>query len=63
MAGHYSQPAAFPLLLTGTGQQEPPQPGAFQEENLGPIMIRLRTIHDDLGSPFDRGIFFRGGFR
>jgi hypothetical protein len=59
MAGHYSQPATFPLLLTGTGQQEPPQPGAFQEANLGPIMIRLRTIHNDSGSPFDRGIFSR----
>ena len=63
MAGHYSPPAAFPLLLTPSGQQEPPPPGVFQEINLGPIMIRLRTISDDLGSPFDRGIFFRGGFR
>jgi hypothetical protein len=63
MAGHYSQPAVFPLLLTPSGQQEPPPPGVFQEENLGPILIRLRTIHDDLGSPFDRGIPFRGGFR
>jgi hypothetical protein len=59
MAGHYSQPATFPLLLTGTGQQEPPLPGAFQEVNLGPIMIRLRTIHNDSGLPFDRGIFSR----
>jgi len=62
-AGHYSQPATFPLLLSPTGQQEPPLPGVFREEDLGPIMIRLRTIHDDLGSPVDRGIFFRGIFR
>jgi hypothetical protein len=63
MAGHYSQPAAFSLLLSPYGQQEPPPPGVFQEVNLGPIMIRLRTIHEDLGSPFDRGILFRGPFR
>jgi hypothetical protein len=63
MAGHFSPPAAFPLLLTPTGQQEPPPPGDFQEENLGPIMIRLRTIQQDMGSPFDRGIFFRAPYR
>jgi len=63
MAGHFSRPAAFPLLLTGTGPQEPPRPGVFQEANLGPIMIRLRTIQDDLGPAFDHGIFFRGIFR
>ena len=63
MAGHFSLPAAFPVLLTPTGQQEPPPPGDFQEDNLGPIMIRLRTIQNDLGSPFDRGIFFREPFR
>jgi len=63
MAGHFSLPAAFPVLLTPTGQQEPPPPGDFQEDNLGPILIRLRTIQNDLGSPFDRGIFFREPFR
>jgi hypothetical protein len=58
-AGHFSQPAVFSLLLTGTGQQEPPPPGVYREVNLGPIMIRLRTIYEDMGSPFDRGLFFR----
>ncbi len=58
-AGHYSAPAAFPLLLSGTSVQAPPPPGVFQEVDLGPIMIQLRTIRDD-GGPFDRGIFFRG---
>jgi len=58
-AGHYSEPAIFPLLLSGTSLQEPPPPGVFQEVSLGPIMIQLRTIRDD-GGPFDRGLFFRG---
>ena len=60
MAGHFSPPAAFPLQLTGTDRQEPPPDGEFAETNLGPIMIRLRPIHNDLGPPFDRGFFFRG---
>jgi len=63
MAGHYSEPASFSLLLTPAGQQDPPPPGFFEEVNLGPIMIRLRTLHEDMGLPFDRGIFFRGPFR
>jgi len=58
-AGHYSAPATFPLLLSGTSVQDPPPPGVFQEVDLGPIMIQLRTIRDGDG-PFDRGIFFRG---
>lgn len=63
MAGHFSQPAVFPLLLTTTGQQEPPPSGIFQEVNLGPIMVRLRTIQEDMIPSFNRGIFFREGAR
>lgn len=63
MAGHFSPPAAFPLLLAAADPQEPPPDGEFDETNLGPIMIRLRPIHNDLGPPFDRGFFFRGIFR
>lgn len=62
-AGHFSEPAVFSLLLAGAGRQDPPPPGLFPETDLGPIMIRLRTIHDDMESPFDRGLFFRGGPR
>ncbi len=54
-AGHYSEPSTFPLLLRSTSVQEPPPPGIFQEVNLGPIMIQLRSIHDDGGPIFDRG--------
>lgn len=63
MAGHFSQPAIFPLLITAAGPQEPPPPGDFQEVNLGPILIRLRTLQEDMGGPFNRGIFFREGVR
>jgi hypothetical protein len=63
MAGHFSPPAAFPLQLTGSDRQEPPSGGEFEETNLGPIMIRLRSIHNDMGPPFDRGLFLRGIFR
>ena len=63
MAGHFSPPAAFSLLLSPTGQNQPPPPEAFPEVNLGPIMIRLRTIQQDMIPPFDRGIFFRDGSR
>lgn len=60
-AGHYSQPVTFPLLLSATAQQqETPVSGVFQEASLGPIMIQLRTIRDDGGPGFERGIFFRG---
>ena len=30
--------------------QEPPPPGVFPEQYLGPIMITLRSFHDDQGS-------------
>ncbi len=41
MAGHFSEPAIFPLSIHSRFVQEPPPPGTFQERNLGPIMIRL----------------------
>ncbi len=39
--GHYSQAAVFPLSFAGTYEQEPPPPGAFNEQNLGPILVTL----------------------
>ena len=48
--GHLSQPATFPLEFNRRYAQEPPSPGVFPEQYLGPIMITLRSFHDDQGS-------------
>jgi hypothetical protein len=58
-AGHYSQPALFPLLLSATSQQEPPPSGVFKEADLGPIMIHLRSIQDGDEPGSHGGVFFR----
>ncbi len=47
--GNYSQPAIFPLSFNNRYRQEPPPPGVFEENNLGPIMIQLRTIENGDG--------------
>ncbi len=52
-AGQFSKPLEFPLSINSLYAQEPPPPGVFQENNLGPIMIQLRTVGDD-----DRPGFF-----
>ena len=57
-AGHYSQPANFPLLFSATSQQEPPPSGVFKEADLGPIMIHLRSIQDGDEPGTSRGIFY-----
>jgi len=49
-AGHLSKAVTFPLEFNGRYIQEPPPPGVFPEQNLGPIMITLRSFHDDQGS-------------
>jgi hypothetical protein len=46
-AGQFSEPAKFPLSINSRYAQEPPPEGVFQENNLGPIMIQLRTVGDD----------------
>lgn len=46
-AGHYSRDAVFPLSFAGTYEQEPPPPGAFQEQSLGPILVILRPFDAD----------------
>ncbi|MFH1758447.1 MAG: hypothetical protein ABH969_10420 [Pseudomonadota bacterium] len=58
-AGHYSQPTVFPLSFDLTFRQEPPPPKIFQEKDLGPIMINLRTP----GEGESRDIFKRFPFR
>lgn len=46
-AGQFSKPVEFPLSINSRYAQEPPPAGVFQENNLGPIMIQLRTVGDD----------------
>jgi hypothetical protein len=46
-AGHYSREAVFPLSFAGTYEQEPPPPGVFKEQNLGPILVTLRPFDTD----------------
>jgi len=48
MAGHYSAPVLFPLGFNALSRQEPPPQNVFKEQDLGPIMIQLRTV--DQGS-------------
>ena len=49
-AGHLSNTVTFPLEFNRRYVQEPPPPGVFPEQYLGPIMITLRSFHDDQGS-------------
>jgi hypothetical protein len=49
-AGHYSAPVSFPLSFNELSSQEPPPKDAFKEKDLGPIMIRLRTLQDGTGT-------------
>lgn len=46
-AGNFSEPVKFPLSINSRYAQETPPEGVFQENNLGPIMIDLRTVGDD----------------
>jgi hypothetical protein len=55
--GHSSSPAVFPLSFDSRFQQEPPPPGVFPKQDLGPILIQLRPVERE--SP---GIFFRRRF-
>jgi hypothetical protein len=41
--GHFSQPAVFPLFFQANPTPEAPPEGVFKEQNLGPIMVTLRT--------------------
>jgi hypothetical protein len=46
-AGHYSKPVVFPLSFSGRYLQEPPPPGVFNEQDLGPIMVTLQPFDSD----------------
>lgn len=45
-AGHFSAPAVFRLAFNERSVQQTPPPGVFQEKDLGPIMVTLRSSHD-----------------
>jgi hypothetical protein len=45
--GKFSKPAVFPLSFVGKPAPEAPPEGIFKEQDLGPIMVTLRT--DDGG--------------
>jgi hypothetical protein len=54
-SGAFSPPAVFPLTFSSRASQEEPPQGVFKEHEIGPIMIRLRTIDGGSGggrSPF-----------
>ncbi len=46
---NFSNPAMFPLTFQARADQEPPPPGVFKEEDLGPIMIQLYPSAGDNG--------------
>jgi hypothetical protein len=41
-AGHFSEPAIFPLSLQSRSTQKAPPSEVFQEQDLGPVMIQMR---------------------
>jgi hypothetical protein len=43
-SGNFSPPAVFGLYLSPRSAQEAPPQGIFKEQELGPIMIRLKNI-------------------
>ena len=49
MAGHYSAPVFFPLSFNALYRQEPPPQNVFKEQDLGPIMIQIRTLDQGAG--------------
>ncbi len=42
-AGHFSAPAVFHVAFNARSVQQTPPKGVFQEKDLGPIMVNLRT--------------------
>jgi hypothetical protein len=48
-SGIFSAPRVFPLLFNSRATQEAPPEGVFKEQDLGPIMIRLRTVDGGSG--------------
>jgi hypothetical protein len=42
--GQFSKPAVFPLSFVAKPSPEAPPEGVFNEQDLGPIMVTLRTV-------------------
>ena len=42
--GQFSKPAVFPLSFAAKPSPEAPPQGVFNEQDLGPIMVTLRTV-------------------
>jgi hypothetical protein len=49
--GRFSEPVVFSVALRTRAAAEGPPAGAYAETDLGPIMIRLRPIHEGSGNP------------
>ena len=45
-SGNFSEPANFTVSVNTRYAQESPPSGKFQEKDLGPILVRLRTMYD-----------------
>ena len=43
MAGHFSKAVSFPMRIESSGEQQAPPRGVFEEKNLGPILITVKT--------------------
>ncbi len=43
MAGHFSKAVSFPMRIEPSGVQQPPPRGVFEEKNLGPILITVKS--------------------
>jgi hypothetical protein len=43
MAGHFSKAVSFPVRIETAGAQQAPPQGVFEEKNLGPILIPVKT--------------------
>ena len=43
-SGNFSAPVTFPLSINSRYTQEAAPPGVFKEQELGPVMVSLRTI-------------------
>jgi hypothetical protein len=52
-AGHYSNPVVFSVSFNDRYTQQPPPPGVFRENNLGPVLVELRPIDGGTGHDFD----------
>jgi hypothetical protein len=43
MVGHFSKPVSFPMRIEPAAKQQAPPQGVFEEKDLGPILISVRT--------------------